>query len=134
MPKQWHEKFDQVILSYGFQINNSDKCVYVKQLDDGACIILCLYVDDILIFGSNLHVIKDVKSFLSNNFDIKDLGPMDVILGIKLIKKDDGIILTQSHYVEKLLKKFNYFEVKPISTPYDSNIKLKKNMNEGVSP
>jgi len=29
-PKQWHEKFDQVILSYGFHINNSDKCVHVK--------------------------------------------------------------------------------------------------------
>ena len=93
MPKQWHEKFDQIVLSYGFQINNSDKCVYVKQLD-GACVILCLYVDDILIFRSNLDAIKDVKSFLSSNFDMKDLGLVDVILGIKLIKKNNDIILT----------------------------------------
>ena len=56
-----------------------------------------------------------------------------MILGIKLIKKNDGMILTQSHYVEKLLKKFNYFDVKHVSTPYDSSIKLKKNLSKGIS-
>jgi len=57
------QKFDQVILSYDFQINDSDKCVYVKQFDDNGCVILCLYMNDILIFGSNMHFINDVKSF-----------------------------------------------------------------------
>ena len=51
---------------------------------------LCLYVDDILIFGSSLKVIEEVKEFLSNNFEIKDLGETDVILSIKLLRKDDG--------------------------------------------
>ena len=92
--------------------------MYVKQFDDNECVILCLYVNDILIFGSNMQFINDVKSFLSKNFDMKDLGPIDVILGIKLIKKNDDMVLTQSHYVEKLLKKFNYFSVKYVSTPY----------------
>jgi len=67
-PKQWDEKFDQVVLSYGFQINNNDKCVYMKQFDDSGCVILCLYVDDILIFSSNMQFINDVKCFLSRNF------------------------------------------------------------------
>ena len=61
---------------------------------------------------------------------MKDLGPVDVIFGIKLIKKNDGMVLTQSHYVEKLLKKFNYFDVKHVSAPYDSSIKLKKNLSK----
>ena len=77
-----------------FQINNSDKCVYVKKFDDNECVILCLYVDNILIFGNNMHSINDVKSFLSRNFDMKDLGPVNVILGIMLIKKNDGMVLT----------------------------------------
>ena len=88
---------------YDFQINDSDKCVYVKQFDDNRCVILCLYLDDILIFGSNMHFINDVKFFLSRNFDMKDLGCVDVILGIKLIEKNDGMIFfTQSYYVGKL--------------------------------
>ena len=84
----------------------------MKQFDDIGCVILCLYADDIMIFDSNIHFINDVKSFLSSNFDIKDLGPIDVILGIKLIKKNYGMVLTQSRYVKKILKKFNYFDVK----------------------
>jgi len=47
--------------------------------------ILCLYVDDILILGSSLDIIKNVKHLLSNNFDIKNLGLEDLILHIKLI-------------------------------------------------
>ena len=61
--------------------------MYVKQFDDNGYVILCLYLDDILIFGSNMHLINDVKSFLSRNFYMKDFGCVDVILGIKLIKK-----------------------------------------------
>ena len=72
--------------------------MYVKQFDDSGCVILCLYVNDILIFGSNMHFINDVKSFLSRKFDMKDLGRVDVILGIKLIKKNDDMIFTQSYY------------------------------------
>jgi len=64
---------------------------------------------------------------------MKDLGPVDVILGIKLIKKYDDIVLTQSHYVEKLLKKFNYFDVKLVSMPYNSYIKLQKKLGEVIS-
>src|SRR5437667_4688354 len=56
-PKQWHEKFDNTILSSGFKINECDKCVYVKDNEHGY-VILCLYVDDLLIAGSNEKVIK----------------------------------------------------------------------------
>jgi len=43
-----------------------------------------------------MHFINDVKSFLFRNFDMKDLGCVDVILGIKLIKKNDAMTFTQS--------------------------------------
>ena len=52
--------------------------------------ILCLYVDDILIFGTSLNVIKEVKDFLSHSFEMKDLGEADVILNIKLVKESNG--------------------------------------------
>ena len=52
-PKQWHGKFDSVILSYGFKHNNADKCIYSKFTNDFG-VIICLYVDDLLIFGTNM--------------------------------------------------------------------------------
>jgi hypothetical protein len=57
----------------------------------GESVILCLYVDDILIFRSNLGVIEEVKHFLSNNFEMKNLGGADVILNIKLSRYSDGL-------------------------------------------
>ena len=99
-PKQWHEKFDRTLSSAGFIVNEADKCVYRYGGAEG--VILCLYVDDILIFGASLNVIKEVKDFLSQSFEMKDLGEADVILNIKLVKESNGgVILTQSHYVRR---------------------------------
>ena len=107
-PKQWHEKFDKTLISTGFAVNEADKCVYYWY-GGGEGVILCLYVDDILIFGNNINVIKEVKDFLSNNFEMKDLGEADVILSIKLLREGNGgVTLVQSHYVEKVLNRFGY--------------------------
>jgi hypothetical protein len=60
----------------------------------GQGVILCLYIDDILIFGTSLDVINEVKTFLCQSFDMKDMGKADVTLNIKLIKGENGITLT----------------------------------------
>ena len=65
-----------------------------------------LYVDDMLILGTNIEIIKSTKIILSNSFDMKDLGVADVILGIKIIRTQDGINLSQSHYVDKMIERF----------------------------
>jgi hypothetical protein len=85
---------------------------------------LCLYVDEILIFGTRTIVIDEIKSFLLRCFDMKDLGPTNVILNIKLIKSEDRINLNQSHYAEKILSRFSFEECKISPTPYDASIKL----------
>jgi hypothetical protein len=60
-------------------MNEADKCVYYR-CGGGEGVILCLYVDNILIFGNNINVIKEAKDFLSTNFAMKDLGEANVIL------------------------------------------------------
>ena len=51
---------------------------------------------------------------------MKDLGEANVILGMKISRTSNGIFLDQSHYIEKILKKYNYFDCKPASIPLDS--------------
>eukprot|EP00268_Persea_americana_P012745 TRINITY_DN15453_c0_g2_i2.p1 TRINITY_DN15453_c0_g2~~TRINITY_DN15453_c0_g2_i2.p1 ORF type:complete len:405 (+),score=42.66 TRINITY_DN15453_c0_g2_i2:606-1820(+) len=131
-PKQWHMKFDEVILSNGFKLNEAEKCIYYKS-DGDSTIILCLYVDDLLIFGTNLDCVEETKLLLSNNFDMKDLGEASVILGIRIIRDDISIKLSQSHYIEKVLRKFDHFNCKPVSTPFDPSIKLVKNNGDSVA-
>ncbi|GKA75308.1 retrovirus-related pol polyprotein from transposon TNT 1-94 [Tanacetum coccineum] len=131
-PKQWHEKFDNTLLSNGFQINECDKCVYVKQYKN-AFVIICLYVDDMLIMGTNMDVINQTKKMLHSSFDMKDMGEADVILGIRIQKNSNGYILTQSHYIEKTLKKFGHYDDRPVVTPFDPKVQLKKNKGQSVS-
>ncbi|KAI3758100.1 hypothetical protein L6452_05648 [Arctium lappa] len=71
--KQWHQKFDQAMLESGFKINEYDKCVYMKDTTHGY-VILCLYVDDMLIIGSDDKMIRSTKDMLKSKFDMKDLG------------------------------------------------------------
>ena len=120
--KQWHEKFDRTLTSTGFALNEAHKSVYY-QFGGGEGVILCLYVDDILIFGTSLDVIKEVKDFLSNNFEMKDLGEADVILNIKLLREGNGgVTLVQSHYVERILSRFGYNDYQSAPTPYDPSV------------
>ena len=68
---------------------------------------------------------------LSNKFDMKDLGVADLILGVRIIKTPQGLALSQSHYIEKVLDKFNYLNFNVVKTPIDLSCTFKK--NEGQS-
>lgn len=73
------------MMTNGFRISDCDKYVYVKNAED-EYVILCLYVDDILIVGSNNLMIKSTKYLLNLRFDMKDMGTTDVILGINITR------------------------------------------------
>ena len=70
-PKQWHKKFDSAILSNGFVHNSSNKCMYSKFIKEYR-VIVCLYVDDMLIFGTNMKGVCETKKYLSLVFKMKD--------------------------------------------------------------
>ena len=57
-PKQWYEKFDQTLVSDGYVVNSFDTCVYSK-LIELECVIICLYVDEMLIFGTNVTMVNE---------------------------------------------------------------------------
>ena len=131
-PKQWHEKFDNVMLLHGFKINECDKCVYVKD-DEHGYVIVCLYVDDMLIVGSDDKMITSTKNMLNSRFDMKDMGLADVILGLKIKRTSDGLVLSQSHYVDTILGKFDKDNSGIARTPVDVTLHFSKNKEESVA-
>ncbi|XP_075077346.1 uncharacterized protein LOC142164072 [Nicotiana tabacum] len=130
-PKQWHERFDSVILSTGFVHNNADKCIYSKFTKEYG-VIICLYVDDMLIFGTNLQGITETKKYLTSVFKMKDLIEVDTILGIKVKRDNKQVTLSQAHYIDKILTKFSHLGIKGYNTPYDSSVKLTANTGRAV--
>ena len=114
------------MITNGFKINECDKCVYIKDTKNDY-VIRCLYVDDMLIVGS------DDKIMLNSRFDMKDMRLADVILGIKITRISNRLILSQSHYVDKILEKFNKDDSGVARTPLDNSLHLSKNRREGIS-
>ena len=131
-PKQWHEKFDNVMMSHDFKINECEKCIYVKDTEH-RYIIVCLYVDNMLIIGSDDKMITSTKTMLNLRFDMKDMRLVDVILGIKIIRTSDGLILSQSHYVDNILGKFDKDNSRVTRTLVDVTLHWSKNKGESVS-
>ena len=79
-PRQWYKKFDSFMHRIGFKRCEADHCYYVK-FSDNSYIILLLYVDDMLIIGSSIEEINNLKKQLSKQFAMKDLGAVKQILG-----------------------------------------------------
>ena len=70
----------------GYTRRHSDHCVYLKRKNDGSYIILLLYVDDMLVAGSNMQEINVLKRKLANSFAMKDLGATKQIVGMRITR------------------------------------------------
>ena len=81
--RQWYLKFHDVIFSFGYMENVMDQCIQHK-VSWSKIIFLVLYVDDILLASSDLCLLHEVKRFLSQQFDMKDLGGASYVIGIKI--------------------------------------------------
>ncbi|GJZ92148.1 zinc finger, CCHC-type containing protein [Tanacetum coccineum] len=92
-----------------------------------------------LIYNLIIHRMDVKTAFLNSDLDEEVLYEghrgrgVDVILGIRIKHEGNGIAISQSHYIEKVLKKFNYIDCTPVSTPMDTSEKLMPNNGQAVS-
>ncbi|GJX20279.1 reverse transcriptase domain-containing protein [Tanacetum coccineum] len=100
----------------------------VKETEDsGGSVVSEKFTEEV----ANLWVPKDDQK--KRRFSMKDMGDVDVILGIRIEHESNGITISQSYYIEKVLKKFNYFDCTSVSTPMDTSEKLMPNNGQAVS-
>ncbi|GJU76611.1 zinc finger, CCHC-type containing protein [Tanacetum coccineum] len=93
--------------------------------------IVSLNVSEVASYTVNLELV--LRQLRVTQFSMESIGEeADVILGIKIKRKNKGIVITQSHYIEKILKKFNRDDCSPVSTPIDPIEKLKPNTGKPV--
>ena len=96
-------------------------------------VIVCLYVDDMLIFGTNMKGVCETKRYLSSMFQMKDLNKVDTILEIKIKRHSERFSLCQSHYVKKVFQKFEHLNIKEANRPFDRSIKLGENTGRAIA-
>ena len=111
--RSWNHRFDEAIRSYDFIKNEDESCIY-KKVNGSQLTFLVLYIDDILLIGNDVGVMTSVKVWLSKTFSMKDLGEATYILEIRVYRDRSKrtIGLSQSLYLEKMLKRFNMLDSK----------------------
>ena len=127
-PRLWYHKFHKIISSFGFVMSPTDECIYHK-FSGSKYIFLVLYVEDILLATNDINLLRDTKKFLSNNFEMKDLGNVSYVLGIHIYRdRSKGILgLSQKGYIEKLLQRYGMQDCKQLDTPIAKGDKLSLN-------
>nr|GEZ65455.1 putative retrotransposon protein [Tanacetum cinerariifolium] len=113
-----NKRIGEEIKKMGFTQNPDEPCVYLKASGSSVAFLI-LYVNEILLMGNNVTMLQEVKSWLCKYFSIKDLGEETYILGIKIIcdRSKRLIALSQSAYLERILKKFKIENSKTGYTP-----------------
>ena len=125
--RSWNLTFDETIKTYGFEQNVDEACVY-KYIKGKIVVFLVLYVDDILLIGNDVETLSNVKKWLADKFQMKDLGEASYVLGIKILRdrKNKLLALSQANYIDKVLERFSMENSKKGQLPTRHGITLCK--------
>jgi len=136
-PRNWHKLVVEHIKSIGFKQCVLDNCLFVKNIGEEIYLI-SLYVDDILIAGTDLQEVKRIKQQFTDHFEMKDMGELNYYLGMKITRTDDFIKLDQAGYVREILEKYKHLlrglETKTVNTPMERELKLRKLESATMTP
>ena len=83
-PRAWYAKMDRFLLDNGFSRRHSDNILDTKKVGKSFT-ILVLYVDDLILTGSDPNLINHVKSSLKNKFELTDIGHLHYFLGLQVL-------------------------------------------------
>ena len=107
----------------GYTASPYNSALFLRHIDKGT-ILLLLYVDDMIITGDDLSGIQELKDFLSQQFEMKDLGHLSYFLGLEITHSTDGLYITQAKYASDLLSRAGLTDSKTVDTPVELNAHL----------
>ena len=122
-PRAWFAKFSSTIFRLGYMVNHYDSALFLHRINK-CTILLLLYVDDMIITGDDLSGIQELKDFLNQQFEMKDLGHLSYFLGLEITHSTDGLYITQVKYASDLLSRAGLTDSKTVDTPVELNVHL----------
>ena len=127
----WNKTLNAYLLDIGLKRAKSDLCLYSHKSSIGILFLL-IWVDDIIIMGSNSNIINHIKHKLKSRFQIKDHGELKFFLGVQFKFTRNRVTISQEHYVDTILKRFNMQNCKKLPTPCVQNLydELKAHAND----
>jgi hypothetical protein len=124
-PRAWYEKLDASLSDLGFSRSAVEHAVYRRKSTTGF-LLVGVYVDDLIITGTNEDDIQKFKDEMHNLFKMSDLGQLSYYLGIEVKQEKGEITLCQQAYAAKILEKAGMKNCNPCHTPMECRLKLSK--------
>jgi len=128
-PRAWFGRFTNSMKAFGYQQSSSDHTLFIKH-KEGKLTILIIYVDDMIVTGNNSIEKEALQTYLSREFEMKDLGPLKYFLRIKVLRSRHGILLSQQKYTIDLLNEVGMLACKPSDIHATENVKLSALSNQ----
>ena len=100
----WYNRLSEYLLKEGYVNNPICPCVFIKKSKTGLTII-AIYVDDLNLIET-LEKLTKIVNYLKKEFEMKDLGKTRYCLSLQIEYCSNDILVYQSTYIEKLLKRF----------------------------
>jgi len=120
-PRAWYTRLSDFLLSIGFRASKVDTSLFI--LSNGTNIFyLLVYLDDILLTGSNSAMLHHLIQLLSSEFKLRDLGVVHYFLGIEVQSTGMGLMLRQHKYILDILTRAGMTSCKPVDTPVSPSI------------
>ena len=113
--RMWYQRLSEYLIKERYKNDPICPCVFIKKSETGFSFV-AVYVNDINLIGTPEELAKTVEYF-KKEFEVKDLGKTKLCLGLQLEHKANGIIVHQSSYIKRLLKRFNMDKAHQLSTP-----------------
>ena len=114
-PRAWFGKLSYSMKEYGFKQAMADHTLFYKRDGDDITLFI-VYVDDMIVTGSNSTKIEKLQSYLAKEFEMKDLGPLKYFLGIKVSRTKQRLFLSQRKYTLDLLVEIGNSACKLVDT------------------
>ncbi|GKA08983.1 putative ribonuclease H-like domain-containing protein [Tanacetum coccineum] len=124
-PRAWYETLSTYLLDNGFQRGKIDKTLFIKRYK-GDILLVQVYVDDIIFGSTKKELCIAFEKLMHEKFQMSFMGELTFFLGLQVKQKKNGIFISQDKYVEEILKKFRFTEVKTASTPMETQKPLLK--------
>ncbi|GJT31803.1 uncharacterized mitochondrial protein-like protein [Tanacetum coccineum] len=124
-PRAWYKTLSTYLLDNGFQRGKIDKTLFIKR-HKGDILLVQVYVDDIIFGSTKRELCIAFEKLMHEKFQMSSMGELTFFLGLQVKQKKDGIFISQDKYVEEILKKFRFTEVKTASTPMETQKPLLK--------
>ena len=114
--RNWNNLLHSHLIEDGFSQSPADPCVYTRHAKDEKTVMI-VWVDDIIIASNKQSTLNSVKEYLSQRYQMKDLGEISWFLGIQFSREATSYKMNQSKYIENILARFQMSDCKPRSTP-----------------